>query len=201
VVAGSRVRAIGEQASTPIPAGSDKINGAGRFLVPSPVAIPDTLARVKTLAEAQLQIDDGAPAVSGIPLDTEQFNHSLLEKWRSLQVVFVPRLYELDGADLSRAQRNAGTLARYGVLIGAGSGPFLTKEIRLLADAGLAPTEILAAATKNAARAAKQSEHLGTLAPGMTASAWLLPGNPLEDPTHLDRSKAEHILTAGEWER
>jgi len=34
IVAGTRIRAIGNRASMPIPAGVDKINGAGKFLVP-----------------------------------------------------------------------------------------------------------------------------------------------------------------------
>lgn len=34
VVAGSRIRAVGNRANMPIPAGVEKINGAGRFLVP-----------------------------------------------------------------------------------------------------------------------------------------------------------------------
>jgi len=34
IVAGSRIRAVGNRANMPIPAGVEKINGAGRFLVP-----------------------------------------------------------------------------------------------------------------------------------------------------------------------
>src|SRR5438477_3563905 len=34
VISGSRIRAAGVRANVPIPAGSEKINGAGKFLVP-----------------------------------------------------------------------------------------------------------------------------------------------------------------------
>src|SRR5215470_17701140 len=34
VVSGSRIRSAGVRANVPIPAGSDKINGAGKFLTP-----------------------------------------------------------------------------------------------------------------------------------------------------------------------
>jgi imidazolonepropionase-like amidohydrolase len=201
VVAGSRVRSIGMQASTPIPPGSEKVNGAGRFLIPAPVAIPDTLPRVRTLEEARSQVDGGAVALAGMALDTEQFDPSLLKKWRDLRVVFVPRLHELAGEELRRAQRNARALAAGGVRIAAGAGPQAAREWRLLAESGLTPPQLLAAATVNAARAARRDADLGSLEPGMTASFWLLTANPLEDASNLDESKAERVMSAGEWTR
>jgi hypothetical protein len=35
----------------------------------------------------------------------------------------------------------------------------------------------------------------------MTASAWLLIRNPLEDAANLAESQAERVLSAGEWTR
>ena len=201
VIAGTRVRAVGEQATTPVPAGSEKVNGAGKFLVPAPVVIPDSLPRIRTLADARTQIDGGAIALAGMVLDTEDFDEFLTAKWRDLRVVFVPRLSEMESApaDLARAQRNIRLLATRGVLIGAGDGPRAVREYQLLAAAGLSAQEVLAAATTNAARAVKQGAELGALGVGMTASAWLLNANPLEDAGNLAISKTERILAAGQW--
>jgi imidazolonepropionase-like amidohydrolase len=65
----------------------------------------------------------------------------------------------------------------------------------------LSPAEVLIASTSHAARAAKQAAELGSLAPGMTASLWMLTANPLEDAANLSEAKAARIMTAGEWTR
>jgi hypothetical protein len=201
VIAGSRVRLIGEQASTPVPAGADKINGAGKFLVAAPVEIPDSLPQIRTLAEATARVDGGVTALAGMVLDTEEFAEPLLKKWRDLQVVFVPRLHRFAGEELARAQRNTRKLSSRGVLIAAGNGSQAEQEWKLLQEAGLSPGEIVAAATRNAARAANRASELGAIAPGMTASLWLLNANPLESAANLSAAKAERIMTAGVWSR
>ena len=193
------MRSVGEQASTPVPAAAEKYNGAGKFIIPAPVAIPASLPRIRTLAEAVSHVDAGATALSGMIVDTEQFDESLLKRWRDLQLVIVPNLHELSGTDLARAQRNVKTLAARGVSIAAGDGPQSEKEWLLLEKAGLSPAQVLAAATRHAARAAKQSTKLGTLAPGMTASLWLLEANPLESAANLSASKASRVMIAGQW--
>jgi hypothetical protein len=199
VVAGSRIRSIGEQASTPVPAGSDKINGAGKFLIAAPVAIPSDLPRVRTLAEARAAVDGGATAAQGMILDTEEIDTALLNKWRDLRFVFVPSLRLASGEEQARASRNTKRLASAGVLIAAGDGEGAEQEWQLLEKAGLSPAEVLAAATRNAARAAQKADDLGSLTPGMTASCWLLRSNPLETAANLSRSNAERIMIAGEW--
>jgi imidazolonepropionase-like amidohydrolase len=201
VVAGSRVRIIGEQAATPVPAGAEKVNGAGKFLIAAPVEIPDSLPRVSTLEEAAKRIDEGNTALSGIMLDIEQLSESLLNRWRDLQVVFVPGLHRLRGEELARAQRNARRLSSAGVLIAAGGGAHAEQEWALLEKAGLTPAEIVAAATRNAARAANKAADAGTLEPGMTANLWLLNANPLETAANLRAANAERIMTAGQWSR
>jgi hypothetical protein len=201
VIAGSRVRLIGEQASTPVPAGADKINGAGKFLIAAPVEIPDSLPEIRTLAEAVARIDSGVTALSGMVLDTEEFEESLLKKWRDLQVVFVPRLHRYSDADEARARRNVRKLASAGVAIAAGNGPQAEQEWAKLQQAGLSPAEVVAAVTRNAARAANRTSELGTLEPGKTASLWLLNANPLESAANLSAAKAERIMTAGVWSR
>ena len=42
VVSGSRIRSAGLRANVPIPAGSDKINGSGKFLTPGLVDLYST---------------------------------------------------------------------------------------------------------------------------------------------------------------
>jgi imidazolonepropionase-like amidohydrolase len=156
---------------------------------------------VRTLEEAKKRIDEGNTALAGVMLDTEHVEESLLNKWRDLQVVFVPHLLRLSGEELARAQRNTRRLCSAGILIAAGAGTHAEQEWGLLEKAGLTPAEIIAAATKNAARAANKASEVGTLAPGMTASLWLLHANPLETAANLTEAKAERIMTAGQWSR
>lgn len=54
IVAGSRIRAAGTRAAVPIPAGSDKINGAGKFLVPGIIDLNVHIGDGKKEAERSL---------------------------------------------------------------------------------------------------------------------------------------------------
>jgi imidazolonepropionase-like amidohydrolase len=61
VVAGGRIRAAGAHSNVPIPADADKIDGAGKFLVPALVDVcdradPPGFLRPATLAEARIQV-------------------------------------------------------------------------------------------------------------------------------------------------
>ncbi len=199
IVAGSRIRAIGSQASTPIPAGSDKFDGAGRFLVPLPVAEPAGMKApsVATLAEARRAIDEGAAALSGMIADTGEIDGAWMQQARNLRVVFFPRLASMAaGAALDRAVANTGLLASRGVLIGA-FGESAKDEWALLARAGLSPMEILLAATRNAAIGLRKQEDMGTLAPGRPADLLMLSANPMEDAANLAR--VERVMRGGEW--
>jgi imidazolonepropionase-like amidohydrolase len=55
IVAGSRIRAVGNRANMPIPAGVEKINGAGKFLVPGLI---DLHVHLGTRAGAQFKAAD-----------------------------------------------------------------------------------------------------------------------------------------------
>jgi len=88
------------------------------------------------------------------------------------------------------AQRNLKRLSDAGVRIAMGtdSGPagrfqgyFEHEELRLMAEAGLSPRQILAAATSDAARCLKADGHLGSLRPGAWADLVVLAKNPLDD--------------------
>jgi hypothetical protein len=197
VVAGSRIRAVGEQASTPVPAGSEKVDGSGLFLVPAFVDVKKDLPRVRTLEEAAKYIEEGASALSGMVVDTEEFPQEFVQRLRDLRVVFVPRLKEFlkDGEVFERASRNTAKLAALGILIGAAS----KEEFTLLADAGLTPQQVLAAATTHAARAEGVAADRGTIAAGARADVCLLRGNPLESATNL--AKVDRCMINGEWGR
>jgi hypothetical protein len=199
IVAGSRIRAVGTQAATPIPAGSDKFDGAGRFLAPLPVEAPADWKppAVATLEEARRAIDDGATALAGMIGDTTGIDGDWVRQARTLQVVFFPRLAAMpDGEARDRAMRNASWLAGRGVLIGA-LGESASGEWTLLARAGLAPMDVLLAATRNAALGIGRQEELGTIAPGRPAHLLMLAANPLEDAAHLAR--VERTMKGGEW--
>jgi len=201
VVAGQRIRAIGDQSSTPVPAGSEKINGAGKFLIPAPVEISslDSMPRISKMDELKTRLKEGATVFSGMVTDVEEFDQTLVQQMRDLRIVFVPQLHSLTGSALEAAGRNSRKLASLGVMIAASAGPNAEREWERLARAGLSPREVLASATTNAARAAGLSEQSGALAPGLKANLWLLAGNPLENVSNL--SRAERILMEGEWKQ
>ncbi len=70
-----------------------------------------------------------------------------------------------------------------GTLHGAG----LHRELELMAEAGLAPAEILTAATLGGARVMGRSAELGTLEPGKLADLLVLEADPLADIRNLRR--------------
>jgi imidazolonepropionase-like amidohydrolase len=71
--------------------------------------------------------------------------------------------------------------------IGTLHGPALHREFELMAEAGLSPEEILAAATRGGARVMGRSDELGTLEKGNLADFVLLDADPLADVAHLRR--------------
>jgi imidazolonepropionase-like amidohydrolase len=90
----------------------------------------------------------------------------------------------------------SGSTARWLIPIAVGSdggnigiqyGPGFPNELRLLADAGLPPMDIIVAATRNGARALGVEKEVGTVAPGRVADLILLDANPLENVANLER--------------
>lgn len=91
---------------------------------------------------------------------------------------------------LEMAKRNLNTLVERGVRIafGTDTGPparfqgyFEHLELAQMAEAGLSPEQILASATRDAARCMKVAGELGTLEPGARADFLVLRKSPLED--------------------
>jgi imidazolonepropionase-like amidohydrolase len=91
---------------------------------------------------------------------------------------------------LEMAKRNLKTLVERGVPIafGTDTGPparfqgyFEHLELEQMAEAGLSPWQVLASATRDAAKCMKVAGELGTLEPGARADFLVLRKNPLED--------------------
>jgi imidazolonepropionase-like amidohydrolase len=100
------------------------------------------------------------------------------------------------GAEAARtAAHNLKRLASAGVTIAAGTdagnigtlhGPSIFRELRLMADAGLTPAEVLAAATSGGARVMGREKDLGAVASGKLADLLILDRDPLADVGNLE---------------
>jgi imidazolonepropionase-like amidohydrolase len=97
---------------------------------------------------------------------------------------------------LDVASRNLKKLADAGVGIAMGTdsgtglpgrfvGYFEWMELELMAKAGLTPRQILASATRDAARCLKVDKDLGTLEPGKSADFVVLNADPLTDISNI----------------
>ncbi len=93
-------------------------------------------------------------------------------------------------AALEMAKRNLKALSAGGVTIAMGTdtgasasrfpGYFELMELEMMADAGLTPRQVLASATRDAARCMDHERDLGTLTPGKWADLLVLDANPLD---------------------
>jgi imidazolonepropionase-like amidohydrolase len=71
------------------------------------------------------------------------------------------------------------------IAVGSGSDPY--REMELLVEAGLSPSDVLVAATRNGAAALHELDEVGTIEPGKRADLLLLSANPAEDIRNLRR--------------
>jgi imidazolonepropionase-like amidohydrolase len=95
---------------------------------------------------------------------------------------------------LQMASRNLKTLVDAGVPIAMGTdtgpmgrfqGYFELMELELMAKAGLTPKQVLASATRDAARCMKIDDQVGTLAAGKWADFIALDANPLDNISNV----------------
>jgi imidazolonepropionase-like amidohydrolase len=107
-------------------------------------------------------------------------------------------------AGLEVANRNLKKLADAGVTIAMGTdtgpparfqGYFELMELEMMARAGLTPKQVLASATRDAARCMKLDAELGTLEPNKWADFVALDGDPLSDISNI--RKINSVWIAG----
>jgi imidazolonepropionase-like amidohydrolase len=105
-------------------------------------------------------------------------------------------------AGLEVAKRNLKKLSDAGVPIAMGTdtgpparfqGYFELMEMEMMANAGLTPKQVLAAATRDAARCMKLDQELGTLEPGKWADFVALDADPLADIANVKKISAVYI--------
>ena len=117
--------------------------------------------------------------------DTEDLDHDFVANLRNLRIFFAPALTPPDPR--WRGGRNTQRLFQAGIPIAvATGGGDRQEEMRLLAEAGLPPLDVIVAATRNTA-AALHREDAGVIAAGKRADMLLLSGNPGEDLGNLTR--------------
>lgn len=227
VTAGERIRAAGAASTIPIPAEADKIDGSGRFLVPSIVDMDDgsnkavpgiahlfkreeaefekardaklaIIGHIATLADAEWMVNNGANALIGAIGDTEKLDPEFLTRLRDLRIVVAPSLSHA-GAQLETAKHTTYAMFRAGVPIAlATRGGDPLHEAELLADAGIPAQDVLVAITRNGAAALHRAE-AGWIRPAASADLLLLSANPGEDIRNL--RKVAMRITAGEIAR
>jgi imidazolonepropionase-like amidohydrolase len=74
-------------------------------------------------------------------------------------------------------------------------GPSIHDEMEAMVDAGLAPADVLVAATRNGALALGRLDDLGTIQAGKIADLLVLPADPLADVSAFRR--LTHVMRAG----
>jgi imidazolonepropionase-like amidohydrolase len=105
-------------------------------------------------------------------------------------------------AGLEVANRNLKKLSDAGVTIAMGTdtgpparfqGYFELMELEMMAKAGLTPRQVLASATRDAARCMKVDSELGTLEPNKWADFVVLDADPLADISNVRKINAVYV--------
>jgi imidazolonepropionase-like amidohydrolase len=89
--------------------------------------------------------------------------------------------------DALRRAYGAGVKIAFGTDMGVGQHGQNAKELKLMVDAGMPPSEVIKAATINAADLLAITDAAGTVTAGKSADIIAVDGNPLEDITQLER--------------
>jgi imidazolonepropionase-like amidohydrolase len=136
----------------------------------------------------------GADSIEHGTYDESRLDVETVEMLKEENVACVPTLAGFDtyaglGASPRERMENVKTVWEAGVLIGAGTdtqgprmafGRSLHREMELLVEAGLTPSEAILAATRNAAVTLRVDDELGTIEKGKLADLILVKGKPWE---------------------
>lgn len=131
-----------------------------------------------------------------LPIEERCGDPEVIASWHEVEELPTPppEVMEMFGASISVAAANTKLLLDAGVPLAAGSdtgnlgllhGPSLHYELKLMADAGVPPAELILAGTLNAARVAGQSHRVGSIEPGKQADLLVLDADPLADIGNL----------------
>ncbi len=146
------------------------------------------------LQELREAVKAGADSIEHGTYDESQLDAETVEMLKEENVAYVPTLAVFDtyaGPEATPRERmqNVKTAHEAGVLIGAGTdaqgpqmgfGSSLHREMELLVEAGLSPSEAILAATRNAAVTLRVDNELGTIEKGQLADLILVKGKPWE---------------------
>jgi len=199
------IRAAGSRANLLIPPEAEKIDGAGKFLVPAVIDVAERARKanlvfpaISSLADARSAVDAGAKVCLHMIRDTDAIDPAFIARLRDLRVVFVPMLAEeRDPTRLALAKRNTQRLSDGGVLMAVGSSGDAYREMEMLAEAGLPPMDVLVASARNGAQALGTLNTEGTIEAGKRANLLLLTANPAEDIRNMRKISA--AMRDGRW--
>jgi imidazolonepropionase-like amidohydrolase len=202
VIAGDKIRAAGLRATTPVPAGSEKTDTRGMYVVPALTDLKDApeLVEINTIQQVREQLAAGKSAFRGMISDTEEYDMVFIGELREHEAVFAPQLSRMaatGGKAFELAKKNVNRLKTQGIPMALASAGDMRREMELLLEAGLTPMEVLQSATRNASKALGKLAVWGTIEPGRAADLLLLKANPLESVANL--WQVEREMRAGEW--
>jgi len=162
------------------------------------------LARQQVLVDPTLAVFRNMILLPDVPEVSEHPDNRLVpRRLREFWPVYLRRANCPQGGPLDDRRREfakfqelTGKMYRAGVplLVGTDApepqvtpGFSLHQELEMLVASGLSPAAALRAATLHNARALRQEEHLGVIAPGKLADLVLLDADPLSDIRHTRR--------------
>lgn len=204
IVENGRFRTIGSRAGTSIPMSSRRVDVTGKFIIPDLLDVmPETWVEPHyTEREVGDAVRAGDSIVFGVPADRAIVPADLMDLIRSSHATLAPLLSMLtDTARLEFAKANVKTMLEGGLTVAVASGDRtragMAREMNLMTAGGAEPKDVLVAATRNGAKALKAESVRGTIEEGKSADLLILPGNPLQDLSVIN--KVEKAMRGGAW--